>query len=79
MSSMETNLQQSVPRLRGARQFIVLLWRVLVSWSQVSRSRKQLLELTDRELEDLNLTREAAAEEARRPFWDARSGHRGWH
>ncbi|MCV0426917.1 MAG: DUF1127 domain-containing protein [Roseibium sp.] len=79
MSSMETILQHSVPRLRGVRQLVGILVRRLMSWIQVSRSRRQLLELTDRELEDLNLTREAAVEEARRPFWDSRSEHRGWH
>lgn len=79
MSSMETILQQCVPQERGPRYVSKLLWRKLMSWIEVSRTRKQLLELTDAELRDLDLTREAAYEEARRPFWDSRLDHRSWY
>ncbi|MES0882789.1 DUF1127 domain-containing protein [Roseibium sp. SCP14] len=78
MSTMETILQHSVPQLRGPRHVLKLLWRHLQSWLQVSHTRRQLRDLTNAELEDLNLTREAAQEEARRPFWDTKLTHRSW-
>jgi uncharacterized protein YjiS (DUF1127 family) len=34
------------------------------------RQRRNLLELTDRELRDIGLTRRQARREAARPFWD---------
>lgn len=34
------------------------------------RQRRDLLELTDRELRDIGLTRRQARREAARPFWD---------
>ncbi|MEM9634661.1 MAG: DUF1127 domain-containing protein [Pseudomonadota bacterium] len=78
MSTMETMLHHSVPQLRGPHYVTKLLWRRMMSWLQVSQTRKQLRDLTDAELEDLNLTREAALEEARRPFWDTKLTHRSW-
>ena len=78
MSTMETILPRSVPQLRGPRYLMKAIWRRLMSWLQVHQTRRQLLELTDAELEYLNLTREAALEEACRPFWDTRLDHRSW-
>lgn len=78
MSTMETIFQHSVPQLRGPRFFAKRLWQQTMSWWQVSQTRRQLRDLTDAELEDLNLTREAAREEARRPFWDTKLTHRSW-
>lgn len=71
MSSMVTIREYDIPVPGNRRRFGRLLWRKLVSWSQLYRTRRQLLELTDRELEDLNLTRIAAIREARRPFWES--------
>ncbi|ASP33429.1 DUF1127 domain-containing protein [Labrenzia sp. VG12] len=34
------------------------------------RTRLDLLELSDHQLDDLGLSREAARQEAQRPFWD---------
>jgi len=33
------------------------------------RQRRQLMEMDDRELKDIGITREQAEEEARKPFW----------
>lgn len=42
----------------------------ILGWIETARERDRLLELDDRTLRDIGLTREAAAEEAMRPFWD---------
>jgi uncharacterized protein YjiS (DUF1127 family) len=39
-------------------------------WAALSRSRKRLSALDDRELADIGLTPELAKTEASRPFWD---------
>lgn len=36
----------------------------------VSRERHKLLELDDKSLEDIGLTRQQATKEGQRPFWD---------
>ena len=41
-------------------------------WMQVASERRRLAQLDDAALRDLGLDREAAAAEARRPFWSVR-------
>ena len=43
----------------------------------VARQRRQLRHLSDRQLDDLGLTRGAAEREAQRPLWDLPKRHRG--
>jgi uncharacterized protein YjiS (DUF1127 family) len=43
---------------------------MLLYWHDVSRQRRALLELDDRMLRDIGITRADAEHEARRPFWD---------
>lgn len=57
-------------RLPSASRKGPSLMRRVATWYRVSRDRRRLLELDDRLLADLGLTREQAAWEASRPFWD---------
>lgn len=71
MNSMVTIRVSEFPVQRRRRRFGRIVWNKLVSWAQLYRTRRQLLELTNRELDDLNLTLEAARREGCRPFWDS--------
>ena len=42
---------------------------LLLVWLQRARQRQQLAELSDRQLEDIGISRAQAIEEARKPFW----------
>lgn len=46
------------------------LWLRLLAWQRVARERRRLLDLDDRILKDIGVTREQAQYEALRPFWD---------
>ena len=53
---------------RGARRGT--LWReLLAAWLQRRRERYQLLQLTERELRDIGITRCDAVREAAKPLW----------
>ncbi len=41
------------------------------SWYQRARQRRQLAELSDRQLADIGISRAEARAEAQRPFWQA--------
>jgi len=41
----------------------------LRAWMHRSRQRRRLAELTDRELDDIGISRDAAMREAGKPFW----------
>jgi uncharacterized protein YjiS (DUF1127 family) len=43
---------------------------MLLYWHDISRERRALLELDDRMLRDIGITRADAEQEAGRPFWD---------
>ena len=47
------------------------LVRLAGEWYRRMESRRQLAELDSRLLRDVGLSREAAREEARKPFWQA--------
>lgn len=38
-------------------------------WQQRARSRRELLWLDERQLQDIGIDRQAAVEEAHKPFW----------
>ncbi|WP_210211852.1 DUF1127 domain-containing protein [Aquibium carbonis] len=66
----------SAPRIRPATSatgisfsLSGLVGRVRLAMER-GRQRRDLLELTDRELRDIGLTRRQALREAARPFWD---------
>lgn len=42
----------------------------LLTWHRVANERRRLLELDERTLRDIGLTRDDAVREASRPFWD---------
>jgi len=48
----------------------VLLARV-AEWQQRSAGRRELLNLTERDLRDIGVTRSEAEAEANKPFWEA--------
>ncbi|MGB5466844.1 MAG: DUF1127 domain-containing protein [Sedimenticolaceae bacterium] len=41
------------------------------SWNQRARQRRQLAELSDRQLADIGISRAEASAEAGKPFWQA--------
>lgn len=55
---------------RGAKSsFLTVALRVASVWSDRRRTRIALTTLTEAQLRDIGLEREAALEEAQRPFW----------
>jgi uncharacterized protein YjiS (DUF1127 family) len=50
---------------------IARLTRALRQWSERAVQRRQLSSLTQRELDDIGISMEAAAAEAAKPFWRA--------
>ncbi|GAB4532059.1 MAG: hypothetical protein Tsb0019_33750 [Roseibium sp.] len=77
MSSIETIPGRPALRLRGAASILTRLREQLRIWRLRRRTRLHLLHLSDHQLEDLGLTREAALEEAMRPFWYDGSRRKG--
>ena len=57
------------PSLPLFAQFAVVLAGVVTKWRTNARTRNQLWHLTDHQLRDIGLTREAATREAKLPFW----------
>ncbi len=47
------------------------LWQVYNLWRGRARQRRRLLELDDRLLRDIGVTRSDALREADKPFWEA--------
>ena len=47
------------------------LWSQFVLWRQRTRQRHQLAALSDRQLDDIGISREQADCEAAKPFWQA--------
>lgn len=55
---------------RGAKSsFLTVALRAVSVWSDRRRTRTALTTLTDAQLRDIGLERDAAMEEAQRPFW----------
>lgn len=55
---------------RGAKSsFLTVALRAVSVWSDRRRTRTALTTLTEAQLRDIGLEREAALEEAERPFW----------
>lgn len=77
MSSIETLSGRPIARLRSGGSLLKLLRDQLGLWNRRRRTRLDLLQLSTRELEDLGLSREAALEEAMRPFWEQGAGREG--
>lgn len=53
----------------GQTALLTVALRVVSVWTLRRRTRIALSELTEAQLRDIGLEREAALEEARRPFW----------
>ena len=52
---------------------------LVLGWQEVARHRRALLELDERLLKDIGITRADAEREASRPFWDpAQVSWRDW-
>jgi len=60
----------SLAKSRHPRRFSLSYWVTLaISCRGRRRQRKALLELDDRMLADVGITKSQAAEEAKKPFW----------
>lgn len=57
-------------RPSGDRAHRSRLITLIETWLDLARERRTLAALDDRMLKDIGLNRAAAAQEARRPFWD---------
>ena len=62
-----TNQIRTIHRDRGLRWSQVK--RNLAEWQRRARSRNELMNLSDRSLRDIGISRSAADFEATRPFW----------
>ena len=70
MAQIVQTTGMAAPSKRGAQApFLTVALRVASVWSDRRRTRIALTTLTDAQLRDIGLEREAALEEARRPFW----------
>lgn len=72
-----SNRYDDAPAARAASDFMQSLWRAtqrtvvtLLRWQELAHERHALMELDDRLLKDLGLSRADAVREASRPFWD---------
>jgi uncharacterized protein YjiS (DUF1127 family) len=58
-------------RLRpGLAAWLLGAIELVLDWQEVARQRRSLLELDERLLKDIGITRADALREASRPFWD---------
>lgn len=62
----QTHIMQST---RPARRFSIV--KMLGQMHSLARQRAALRDLDPHLLQDINISREAAQQEANRPFWDA--------
>jgi uncharacterized protein YjiS (DUF1127 family) len=73
--------QEALPRRLGPG---LAAWtrravELVLGWREVARQRRALLELDERLLKDIGITRADAEREAGRPFWDpAEERGRDW-
>lgn len=61
------------PRTQRARnaatETLIALFDRLAEWQQLARQRRELRQMSDRELKDVGLSRADAEREAAKPFW----------
>lgn len=70
MTQIVQNTGSAALGKRGAQTALLTVALQVVSvWTQRRRTRIALSELTPAQLSDIGLEREAALEEAQRPFW----------
>lgn len=77
MSAIETISGGRSARFRSRHDILRLVFGQIAVWYRTRRTRRQLADLSDHALQDLGLTREAALQEALRPFWDTHGRQRG--
>lgn len=46
-------------------------WSILETWGRRAHQRRQLAQLSERQLDDIGISREQAQQEAAKPFWRA--------
>ncbi len=56
--------------VQQARGFLTRAVYTLEAWHERARGRRRLMELDDRLLKDIGLTRADVARETSKPFWD---------
>jgi uncharacterized protein YjiS (DUF1127 family) len=70
MTAMQTSSHRDAFAMANAilsmrKKFV----ETVCEWARRVRSRRDLMELSDRDLWDIRLTRAEVAREARKPFW----------
>lgn len=69
MSYAHISVHSPATTLRSGSSLAASLRARLREWHQRSRSRAELLELSDEQLLDVGISREQALAEAHKPFW----------
>ncbi len=70
ISIQEFNIQQSDKSVFKRTISAILKWiKTIKRWSSISQQRHALLNLSDEQLEDINISREQAIAEAKKAFW----------
>lgn len=55
---------------RTMAMWLLRLWRIVEIWQERARQRRQLLELDERLLKDIGVSRADAERIGRKPFWE---------
>jgi len=77
MSTIDAIPTRAAARSGSGRALLKTIADHVSLWARARRTRLHLLDLSEHELKDLGLTREAARQEALRPFWDNGSRLKG--
>ncbi|MHA6262024.1 DUF1127 domain-containing protein [Arenibacterium sp. CAU 1754] len=69
MTAQTLNFLSTSPRLPLAATIAVRIAGVVATWDQLSRTRRDLAQLSDHMLDDIGLTYAQARRESKRWFW----------
>lgn len=71
MTTLAHASRQHTTSVTAGKPFFAEMINTLWLWGERSARRRQLKELTQRQLNDIGVSREAAVQEAAKPFWRA--------
>ncbi len=57
--------------LRGPADLFILVYRTLRAWTDRAKARRQLAQMSERQIKDLGATRGDAVREINKRFWEA--------
>ena len=69
MTTLAHVSRQHTTSVTAVKPFFAEMINVLWLWNERARQRRHLSGLTQRELDDIGVSREAALQEAAKPFW----------